>query len=92
VARQNIERYQATGKLDLAYLSSLGADATPVVQQGLPADLAACVVSRQHTSQNRDDWLAWNLGRSRAEGVVGNGDSESPSAPCPAISLDYPGN
>jgi signal transduction histidine kinase len=88
VAQQNVDRYHATGKLDLAYLSSLGADATPVVQRGLPADLAACVVGNQHRSQNRDDWLGWNLGRARAAGLVGNGDKQSPTAaPCPS-SLD----
>ncbi len=87
VAQQNIERYRATGKLDLAYLSSLGADATPVVYNGLPAHLAACVVENQHTSQNRDDWLGWNLGRARAEAVAGYGERQSPTVSCP-IALD----
>jgi hypothetical protein len=83
VAKQNIERYQATGKLDLAYLSSLGADATPVVQRGLPADLAACVIGSQHPSQNRDDWLGWNLGRARAAAIVGDAGGQTPIEPCP---------
>lgn len=83
VARQNIERYQATGKLDLDYLSTLGADATPVIEQGLPADLARCVVSRQYSPQVTDDWLAWNLGRARAADVPGYGDGEALRAHCP---------
>ncbi len=88
VAQQNIARYQVTGKLDLAYLSSLGADATPVVERGLPADLAGCVISRQHRPQNRDDWLGWNLGRARAADVRGYGDGQSLPVPCPAVSRD----
>lgn len=83
VARQNIERYQATGKLDLDYLSTLGADATPVIEQGLPADLARCVVSRQYSPQVTDDWLGWNLGRARAADVPGYGDGEALRAHCP---------
>ncbi|MDQ3382994.1 MAG: DUF4173 domain-containing protein, partial [Actinomycetota bacterium] len=83
VARQNIERYQATGKLDLDYLSTLGADATPVIEQGLPVDLVRCVVSRQYSPQVTDDWLGWNLGRARAADVPGYGDGEALRAHCP---------
>ena len=39
VAQQNIDRYHATGKLDAAYLASLGADAAPTTRAGLPPDL-----------------------------------------------------
>ncbi|MGH3448048.1 MAG: DUF4153 domain-containing protein, partial [Nocardioidaceae bacterium] len=80
VARQNIERYQATGKLDVDYLSTLGADATPTIEQGLPADLARCVVARQHSPEVTDDWLGWNLGRARAADVPGYGDARA--RPC----------
>ncbi|WP_341359451.1 DUF4153 domain-containing protein [Georgenia sp. M64] len=65
VARQNIERFEATGKVDVDYLASLGPDATPVVLEGLPAGLAACVVERQ-SPPDADDPLSWNLGRTRA--------------------------
>lgn len=84
VAQQNIERYQATGKLDLDYLATLGADATPVIEQGLPADLAQCVITRQPRSEVTDDWLAWNLGRVRAADVVGYGDAEAIPRYCPS--------
>ncbi|MFK5646011.1 DUF4153 domain-containing protein [Ornithinimicrobium sp. LYQ121] len=95
VARQNVERYEATGRLDLAYLSTLGPDATPVVVERLPPDLAECVVAGQGLP-DPDDWLAWNLGRARAHeageaggygvGTVGGGDAGPPGLPdgCPA--------
>lgn len=84
VARANIERYQSTGKLDLAYLSTLGADATPVIAAGLPADLAQCVISQQHRAGDPDDWLGWNLGRSRATGIPGYGDGTGRYQDCPS--------
>ena len=84
VAEQNIERFRSTGQLDLDYLSTLGADATPVIQGGLPPDLARCVVSGQTRPQATDDWLGWNLGRARAAEVPGWGDRSGPDADCPA--------
>ncbi|RIK13033.1 MAG: histidine kinase, partial [Acidobacteria bacterium] len=72
IARQNIERYEETGKVDLDYLATLGPDATPVIAEGLPADLAQDVIGRQHVP-SPDDWLGWNLGRARAAQVAGWG-------------------
>jgi signal transduction histidine kinase len=65
VAQRNIERYQATGKLDVAYLATLGADAAPTIREGLPQDVSACIVS-SHGLPAEDDVLGWNLGRARA--------------------------
>lgn len=73
IARQNIERYEETGKIDLDYLSGLGPDATPVIHEGLPAEMAQEVIGRQHVPAQEDDWLGWNLGRARAEQVPGWG-------------------
>ncbi|WP_035770076.1 DUF4153 domain-containing protein [Arthrobacter castelli] len=84
VAQQNIDRYEATGKLDLQYLSTLGADATPVIAEGLPAELAQCVIAQQPVpGASTDDWLAWNLGRARAEAVPAYGPGEVPVGSCP---------
>ncbi|MEE2035315.1 DUF4173 domain-containing protein [Rhodococcus sp. CC-R104] len=83
VARQNIERYEATGKLDLASLSSLGADATPTIERDLPADLARCVITGQYRPAGDDDLLGWNLGRSRAADIPGYGD-DAVRGGCPA--------
>lgn len=63
VAQRNIERYQATGKLDAAYLVSLGPDATPAIAAGLPREVAACIASAAPAEY--PGLLDWNLGRSR---------------------------
>jgi two-component system sensor histidine kinase BaeS len=84
VAQQNIERFGSTGRLDLDYLSTLGADATPVIQEGLPPDLARCVVSGQTAPQATDDWLGWNLGRVRAAEVPGWANPSVTGEDCPA--------
>lgn len=74
VAGQNLDRYDATGKLDLSYLQFLSADATPVIAERLPADVARCVLDLQPLNSMRpealDDPRAWNLGRARAEGPL----------------------
>ncbi|QMW65416.1 DUF4173 domain-containing protein [Mumia sp. ZJ1417] len=78
IAERNLDRYEATGKIDWYYLSDLSADATPVLAD-LPADLRGCVwVDAARTG----DWLEWNLGRARAHeaapgGLAGGRDCES---------------
>jgi two-component system, OmpR family, sensor histidine kinase BaeS len=81
-ARANIERYASSGRLDLDYLSTLGPDATPVIVESLPPDLARCVLAST-TDPGTDDWLGWNLGRARAAAVAG--DLSDPPRPqdCP---------
>ncbi|HSP61307.1 MAG TPA: DUF4153 domain-containing protein [Ornithinimicrobium sp.] len=70
VAEANIGRYEQTGRLDLAYLASLGPDATPVIAERLPDDLAACVLANLRHDTDRDPVWGWNLGRARAAAVV----------------------
>ena len=73
VAGRNIDRYEASGELDIYYLRGLSADASPVIAERLPPDAAACVLRLlplNSLSDENDDPLAWNLGRSRAERVV----------------------
>ena len=74
VANRNLDRYDATGKLDLRYLESLSADAAPVIVDRLPTEVAGCVL-RQLTNTSMktevlDDARAWNLGRARAEDAL----------------------
>lgn len=66
VARQNLDRLAATGKVDWYYLSGLSADAAPVLAE-LPARYRACVLDAFPRSDG--DWLEWNLGRARAATV-----------------------
>ncbi|MQA12826.1 MAG: DUF4173 domain-containing protein [Pseudonocardiaceae bacterium] len=63
IARQNLDRYQATGTVDWHYLGELSADAVPVIAT-LPQPLAECALELD--GRERDDWLEWNLGRSQA--------------------------
>ncbi|MBG6180951.1 DUF4153 domain-containing protein [Arthrobacter sp. CAN_A1] len=70
VAQQNITRFEVTGKLDVAYLASLGADASPAVVAGLPEEVAQCVIALQPVPETTDDWLGWNLGRELAADSV----------------------
>jgi hypothetical protein len=70
IADHNIDRYEATGKLDWQYLATLSADAVPSIQR-LPAEVEACVFSYSAGESFHDDWLEWNLGRARARDAFG---------------------
>lgn len=74
VAGRNLDRYEATSKLDARYLQTLSADAAPVIADRLPEDVARCVLQELPASSLRpealDDLRAWNLGRSRAEAAL----------------------
>jgi two-component system sensor histidine kinase BaeS len=81
IARQNLDRWETTGKVDWDYLAGLSDDATPVLAE-LPPDLAACALGVDDGAE--DDWLEWNLGRSRARDAL----PERPGGPAPT---DCPG-
>ncbi len=71
VASRNIDRFDAGSSLDTAYLSTLSADATPVLVDRLPAEMASCLTEGgAGTPFESEDWLSWNLGRSRAQGAT----------------------
>ncbi|WP_439939659.1 DUF4153 domain-containing protein [Nocardia sp. N13] len=74
VAGRNLDRYEATGRLDLSYLQSLSADAAPVIVDRLPEDVSRCVLQLLPYNgldpEILDDARAWNLGRSRAQRAV----------------------
>jgi signal transduction histidine kinase len=63
IAQQNLDRYADTGRIDWSYLRSLSDDAVPVLAN-LPVDQRRCALANR--SAPSDDWLEWNLGRSRA--------------------------
>jgi hypothetical protein len=74
VARQNIARYNATGKLDMGYLQTLSADGVPQIAKLLDSQdtkLRSHIASllyqeRQELLAYPSDWRSANLGRSRA--------------------------
>ena len=74
VASQNIDRYDATGKLDVHYLQDLSVDAVPVVVDRLPEELSRCVLRYVPLNGLRpevlEDARAWNLGRWRADRAI----------------------
>jgi len=69
IARHNLDRYDETGRVDWGYLDGLSDDAVPVLSE-LPATERACALSGWTRSD--DDWLEWNLGRSRAAAALGD--------------------
>ena len=68
VARQNLDRYEATGKVDWNYLQSLSDDAVPTLAS-LPDDLVRCALTSDDDKSD-DSWLEWNFGRQRASSVI----------------------
>jgi two-component system sensor histidine kinase BaeS len=79
VARHNLDRYAQTGKVDRVYLQRLSADAVPTLAAA-GVDLT-CMFDV--ASLGQDDWLEWNLGRSRA--------AHHPGTDLPAPTLDLCG-
>jgi two-component system sensor histidine kinase BaeS len=74
IARHNLDRYADTGRVDWSYLRTLSADAVPVFSDRSETE-ALCGTPRYWSREG--DWLSWNLGRSRAEGLVAE---DSPAA------------
>ncbi|GAA3659211.1 hypothetical protein GCM10022237_19010 [Nocardioides ginsengisoli] len=79
IARHNIDRWEQTGKVDWAYLSGLSDDAVPVLAK-LPAAERACTLDRRRPAD--DDWLEWNLGRSRAAQALRHASPAAPDLSC----------
>ncbi|MEV8376154.1 DUF4153 domain-containing protein [Kribbella sp. NPDC056861] len=67
IARHNIDRYTATGKVDWLFLQNLSDDAVPVLDT-LPKEVAGCALNGYDRSD--DDWLEFNFGRHRAQSVI----------------------
>ncbi|MFJ9388795.1 DUF4153 domain-containing protein [Nocardioides sp. NPDC101246] len=66
IAEHNVSRYEETGKIDTDFLAELSDDAVPALKK-LPEDLRSCVLG---TNDREGDWLEWNLGRERADGLT----------------------
>ncbi len=70
VSQRNIERFEAGQTLDTLYLSTLSADATPTLIDRLPTEVTRCMFGLRDYAPLRDDALAWNLGRDRAQAAL----------------------
>jgi hypothetical protein len=66
IAEHNVERWRATGKIDLPYLATLSVDAVPAFD-ALPTDMRECLLVRMKSDlADTKQWYAWNLSRERA--------------------------
>jgi hypothetical protein len=77
IADRNVSRYQDTGRIDVAYLSGLSADAVPALDR-LPATLRTCAlgdVARDLAEEQ--DWRGWNVGTDRARHALGRQSTTS---------------
>ena len=72
IAAHNVERYEATGKIDTLYLAGLSADAVPALM-ALPAPLREQAVGRQRArlAREADGVAGANVARSRARAALG---------------------
>lgn len=67
IARHNVERHAATGRIDVDYVRGLSTDAVPALDR-LPEPLRSCALAgalRRPVSP-----LSWNLSRARAEAIL----------------------
>ncbi|HSK23202.1 MAG TPA: DUF4173 domain-containing protein [Egicoccus sp.] len=68
IARWNVARFAAEGRIDVDYLANLSADAVPALL-ALPADVRGCVLRPLATARAGDQtptWAEWNWSRTRA--------------------------
>jgi hypothetical protein len=67
VAERNVDRFAETGKVDVAYLQVLSADAVPAIDR-LPEPARSCALSGIRLTD--DGWAGWNLGRAHAKDIL----------------------
>jgi len=79
IARQNLERYDETGKVDWYYLRGLSSDAVPVLAE-LDGKDRECALGGHEVG--KDDWLEWNLGRWQARDEQPDEVTEPPYSSC----------
>jgi hypothetical protein len=79
IAEQNVARFERTQRIDAWYLSTLSADAAPVLNR-LPDKYRACALGKINRSvrEDPDDWRAFNLARMEARRIA---DSSGPTDP-----------
>ena len=85
IAKKNIDRFEATGKIDTAYLADLSVDAVPVLVD-LPAEIRSCVLAgHRSVAFDAQPFWTYNVGRDRARaalsGISGSLGSLSECAP-----------
>ncbi|MGR4884698.1 DUF4173 domain-containing protein [Streptomyces sp. LARHCF249] len=72
VAERNVARYEADGKIDLAYFQSLSADAVPALDR-LPEPRRSCAlrgIDKEISRAGDVPWYAMSLGEHRARQIL----------------------
>ncbi|MFD3454886.1 DUF4153 domain-containing protein [Streptomyces sp. NPDC058691] len=71
IAEQQVTRYENTGRIDLAYLQDLSADAVPALDR-LPEPQRSCALAllAHDLRGDGDPWFARSLGESRARSML----------------------
>ncbi|MFF6998326.1 DUF4153 domain-containing protein [Streptomyces sp. NPDC008313] len=78
IAERNVQRYEDTGKFDLAYARDLSADAVPALDR-LPEPLRSCALESlaDDLAEKDPPWYATSWGEARARDVL----DENPLSP-----------
>ncbi|WP_221761232.1 DUF4153 domain-containing protein [Kibdelosporangium aridum] len=69
IAEHNVQRLDATGKIDVEYLSRLSADAAPALAK-LPLQHRACALAGANIRMYDRSWQSWNVSRATARPIV----------------------
>lgn len=75
IAKNNINRYLETGKLDTNYLLNLSYDSIPVLvellnEENTPIDLKRYLVEQEKKLSQKQDWQSLNLSKYKAKKVL----------------------
>ncbi|MEU9233235.1 DUF4153 domain-containing protein [Streptomyces subrutilus] len=84
VAERNVARFQADGKIDLAYFQSLSADAAPALDR-LPEPQRSCAlrgIGKEISRAGDVPWYAMSLGEHRARQILRERPVTATSAVC----------
>ncbi|MFJ6796981.1 DUF4153 domain-containing protein [Streptomyces sp. NPDC091268] len=87
IAEQNVSRYERNGKLDLAYLRTLSADAAPALDR-LPEPRRSCALIDINNDLAHDadkPWFALSLGEYRARQILRERPVKASYAQCRAL-------
>lgn len=93
VARQNVERYERTGKIDLPYLLRLSADAVPALDR-LPEPERSCAleaIAHDLAEDGGEPWYAGSYGEARARSILDDRPLAGGPDPCSRVDGFYSG-
>ncbi|HEV7706803.1 MAG TPA: DUF4173 domain-containing protein, partial [Asanoa sp.] len=79
IADRNVDRFAATGRIDLHYLNTLSADAVPALDRLTGNDRACALwLAELRLHRGPDDWRSFNVARQQARALL----AERPAGAC----------